>query len=366
MTDMLDAKSDIGNIFDILNQYSESNTQRYSYLDGKWADFEQWRSIAKAKVFELLNYFPEEAQLEAVVLSIIDKGEYRQEEVEFNTAKNVRVRGSLLIPNTGEESYPAIIAIHDHGGFYYYGREKIMEQENEAEELTKFKKSAYGGRSYANELVKRGYIVLCIDGFYFGSRKLDVESVSDERFGEISSMSLKGIIPGTSEYIRTYNRICGQFESLVVKHILTSGTTWPGMLFHDDRKCIDYLYSRKEVDKNRIGCCGLSIGGFRAAHLAALDGRIKAAVVAGWMPTYKSLLFNRLRHHTYMIYIPNLQSFMELPDVMSLAAPNSLFVQQCAKDFLYNLEGMQESCATIEADAFEWFDKCFKQANLRE
>ena len=161
MTDMLDAKSDIGNIFDILNQYSESNTQRYSYLDGKWADFEQWRSIAKAKVFELLNYFPEEAQLEAVVLSIIDKGEYRQEEVEFNTAKNVRVRGSLLIPNTGEESYPAIIAIHDHGGFYYYGREKIMEQENEAEELTKFKKSAYGGRSYANELVKRGYIVLC-------------------------------------------------------------------------------------------------------------------------------------------------------------------------------------------------------------
>lgn len=160
------------------------------------------------------------------------------------------------------------------------------------------------------------------------------------------------------------------------------------MLFHDDRKCIDYLNSRKEVDKGRIGCCGLSIGGFRAAHLAALDGRIKAVVVAGWMPTYKSLLFNRLRHHTYMIYIPNLQSYMELPDVMSLAAPNSLFVQQCTKDLLYNLEGMQESCAMIEAvygkigfsdkfkyafydndhefniqmqeDAFEWLDKCLK------
>lgn len=164
-------------------------------MDGKWADFEQWRSVAKAKVFELLNYFPEEAQLEAAVLNSIDKGEYRQEEVEFNTAKNVRVRGSLLVPNTGEKNYPAIIAIHDHGGFYYYGREKIMELENETEELTNFKKSAYGGRSYANELARRGYIVLCIDGFYFGSRKLDIESVSDERFEEITSISKKDLFP---------------------------------------------------------------------------------------------------------------------------------------------------------------------------
>jgi len=37
------------------------------------------------------------------------------------------------------------------------------------------------------------------------------------------------------------------------------------------------------VDARRIGCVGLSIGALRSAHLAALDDRIKPAVVVGWM-----------------------------------------------------------------------------------
>jgi dienelactone hydrolase len=102
------------------------------------------------------------------------------------------------------------------------------------------------------------------------------------------------------------------------------------------------------VDKNRIGCCGLSIGGFRSAHLAALDRRIKCAAVAGWMPTMNSLLYDSLINHTYMVYIPGLSRFMDLPDVAGLTAPNYLFVQQCTQDRLYNLQGMQEACHHIE------------------
>ena len=54
----------------------------------------------------------------------------------------------------------------------------------------------------------------------------------------------------------------------MLRHILLAGTTWPGMLYHDDRKCIDFLLSIKEVDGQRIGCCGLSLGGVRSVHLA--------------------------------------------------------------------------------------------------
>jgi dienelactone hydrolase len=391
MNTNLNEKSDIGNMFKVLKQYIEYNEQcnlrEYSYLEGKWADFEQWKSIARAKVFELLNYFPETAQLEAAILNVTDKGEYRQEEIEFNTAKNIRVQGSLLIPNTNEKNYPAIIALHDHGGFYYYGREKIIEGVNEPEILRNFKSEAYCGRSWATEIVKRGYIVLCIDAFYFGSRKIDLVAISDE---------IKGRCPykidekdyDKNDYIYKYNKNCGYLESLLVKHILLSGTTWPGMLFHDDRKCIDYLYTRKEVNKEKIGCCGLSIGGFRSVHLAALDSRIKCSVIAGWMTTYNSLLYNRLRDHTYMIYIPGLTNYLDLPDIMSMTVPNPVFIQQCTKDMLFNYEGMYKSCQIIEKvydklgynekcryefydnkhefnlnmqeDAFNWFDKWFK------
>jgi cephalosporin-C deacetylase-like acetyl esterase len=44
----------------------------------------------------------------------------------------------------------------------------------------------------------------------------------------------------------------------------------------DDIRTLDYLASRPEVDRNRIGWVGLSVGGYRSFMLAALDRRIKA------------------------------------------------------------------------------------------
>ena len=91
--------------------------------------------------------------------------------------------------------------------------------------------------------------------------------------------------------------------------------------------------------RERVGCMGLSIGGFRAAHLAGLDSRIKAAVVAGWMTTYDSLLKDHLRAHTWMIYVPGQLPFLDLPDVASLNAPNPLLIANCSQDVLFPLLG---------------------------
>ena len=380
-------KSDIGNYFEFLENLNSENQYEFSFLSEKWADFEQWKTVARAKIFDLLGYFPESTALEPQTLRIVDKGTFFQEDIEFNTARNVRVKGTLLIPCDNKKTYPAIIALHDHGGFYFFGREKILEGENEPEILKNFKTEVYYGRSWASEIVKRGYIVLCIDAFYFGSRKLDIDAISNE-ISNRCPFKLDEIDFGTNDYIFKYNKNCVYLESLLVKHILVSSATWPGIMFHDDRKCIDYLYTRKEVDKEKIGCCGLSIGGFRSVHLAALDPRIKCSVVAGWMTTYNSLLFDRLRDHTYMIYIPGLTRYLDLPDVMSLTAPNPVLIQQCSQDALFNYDGMLKSCLKIrkvyerlgytknyryefydnkhefnlkmQEDAFEWFDLWFK------
>lgn len=55
------------------------------------------------------------------------------------------------------------------------------------------------------------------------------------------------------------------------------------------------LLTRPEVDPKRIGCVGLSVGGLRACHLAALDERIKAAVVVGWMASFPAQLQRYVR-----------------------------------------------------------------------
>lgn len=379
-------KSHIGNFYSFLNGYYQTREQELSYMSDKWADFEQWKVMACSKIFELLSYFPEAADLDARTVETFKRDGYRQEEIEFNTAKDVRVKGTLLIPEGGGK-HPAIVALHDHSAVYYFGREKIVEQENEPEILKRFKQDSYSGRSWANEAAKIGYVVLCIDAFYFGSRKFDIDQIAEEIIRPYLS-KLESNPVGTDGYIELVNQICSDLEYLLVKHIFMSGTTWPGIIFHDDRKCVDYLYTRNEVDTSRIGCCGLSLGGFRSAHLAALDSRIKCCVAAGWMPTFGSLLFNNLRYHTYMVYVPGLSAHMDIPDVASLAAPNPLFIQQCSRDKLYSIEGMEHACVKIsnvyeklgigcrfksgfydnkhefnlqmQLDAFEWLDTWLK------
>ena len=338
--------SDIGNFYDFIDSQRIHNEYEFSFLSGKWADFEQWKTMARAKVFDLLSYSPGKAPLNPRTTSRIDKGSYLQEEIEFNTSDSLRIKGLLLLPKTGTGPYPAIVALHDHGGFYYYGKEKIVANDHEPEILRRFKESAYKGHSWASDLAQRGYVVFCIDAFYFGSRKLDPALLSADTKARLP-FDLQDLADGDSTYIEKFNKNCGSFEGLLVKHILTAGLTWPGILFHDDRISIDYLLTRREADPQRIGCCGLSIGGFRSAHLAALDPRISCSVVVGWMTTYSSLLYNRLRDHTYMIYVPKLTRYLDLPDVVSLSAPNPLLVQQCSRDQLFTPEGMQQACKKI-------------------
>jgi len=305
--------------------------------------------MAKAKVFELLGYAPAGEPLDPETSKIIECDGYTRHEIHFTAAAGVRVPGSLLIPAGMKGPFPAVVALHDHSGYYYLGREKLIEQPGETESLTDFKKMSYGGRSWASELARRGFVVLSVDAFYFGARKLELDSVSADMRESYQLDSLSGYGAGSPEYIAWYNHLCGQFETLVMRHILTAGVTWPGIMVHDDRKSVDYLTTREEVDPDRIGCCGLSLGGMRSYLLAGLDDRIKASVAAGFMTTTESMLDNRCRNHSNMVYIPRLAEFMDIPDIASLSAPNAMLVQQCARDDLYNLKGMEDACAKIES-----------------
>ena len=242
----------------------------------------------------------------------------------------------LLIPDNLKAPAPAVIAIHDHGGFYYFGKEKITKTDDPPNVLKEFIERSYGGRCYADELARRGFVVLVPDGFYFGSQRLDPTKMTD-RF----TKELAGLDPSSDDYIRKFNRISGAHETLTARTIFTAGATWPGVLFQGDRASLDYLVTRPEVDPDKIGCIGLSIGGFRSAHLAGLDPRIKATVVAGWMTTYDALLKEHLRNHTWMIYVPGQLRYLDLPDVASLNAPRPTMVINCLQDRLFTLDGMK-------------------------
>ena len=175
-----------------------------------------------------------------------------------------------------------------------------------------------------------------LDAFYFGSQGIDPALVSERQIKNFPDIESDDI----NKRIRAFNKFSKSQEEITAKTIFTAGSTWPGILFQGDRASVDFLMTRPEVDVERIGCMGLSIGGFRSAHLFGLDPRIKAAVVAGWMTTYSSLLQNHLLHHTWMIYIPGQYAYLDLPDVASLNSPRPLMVINCLQDRLFTIEGM--------------------------
>jgi len=341
-------KSDIGSYYEQIQGLSASYPGELSFLHDKWSDIEAWRTTAREKVRDLLSYDPPKASLNPATISRTDMGGYIREEVEFNVSALSRISGTLLIPKQGKAPFPAVVALHDHGGYYYHGREKLLDTPDEPEILRAFKEELYEGVSWATEIVKEGYVVLIIDAFYFGERRVDYDSLSDE-IKALYGDPLKGLEKDSEAYIKAFNEMSQKYEAILIKHILTAGATWAGIMAHDDRVSVDYLLTRPEVDPKRIGCAGLSLGGYRAALLAGTDPRISCAVVTGWMPSYQSLLHSHLRDHTYMVYIPGLLRHMEFPDILSTFAPNPLFVQQCRKDSLYPEAGMQEAADRLEA-----------------
>ena len=154
----------------------------------------------------------------------------------------------------------------------------------------------------------------------------------------------------SKERIQAFNSRASQNEALVGRTIYSAGFTWPGVMFWDDVRTVDYLLTRPDVNPERIGCVGLSVGGLRSCHLAALDERIRAAVVVGWMASFPAQLRKHIRNtigHTKVV--PGLYQHLDYPDVACLAMPTPLLVINGSKDGLFELDGVKASFAKLHA-----------------
>ena len=182
----------------------------------------------------------------------------------------------VLVPTGRRGRLPAIVALHAHGGRYVWGHETLISHPDDSEELRSKRDSTYG-QPWAEHLCRRGYVVIVIDAFYFGERRLRVEELQADRVIREAQDSYKAAMKapaGSTAWQTGINRTCALYESITAKNLFSAGATWPGLHTWDDMRSVDYLLTRPDVDPDRIGCGGLSIGGLRSAHLIAADPRI--------------------------------------------------------------------------------------------
>ena len=334
---------DLVNLHPVMQSIADARRLPLSFLDAQWRDLDAWKKSARAEFRRCLSYDPPPQPLGADLVRREERDGFSLEVVNIRATPAYHIPARVLVPAKRSGRLPAVVGIHCHSGRYTWGHEKIISSPGDSAALIEMRNGTYG-RPWAEALVRRGFIVIVIDGFYFGERRLRVEEMARDRVipeaREVFDAAMKAA-PDSAEWHRAINRVCSLYEHLTAKNLMAAGATWPGLHTWDDMRTVDYLLSRPDVDPQRIGAVGLSIGGLRVAHLIAADPRIKAASITGWMTQFALQHRNHLRNHTWMIYVPGLYGSMDFPDVASLHAPGALLVQQCKRDQLYPLAAMQ-------------------------
>jgi dienelactone hydrolase len=332
----------VGNLYPFIQKQADSSPVALSFLRPEFRSLGRWQAGARARVLDRLLYAPAPVAPAPQLLRKSDHVDYTLEYLTFQSTRDLRVPAFVLIPKNVKLPAPGIVALHDHGGFYLWGKEKLLAEKGEHPTLTGFRERYYGGRSTVVELARQGYVVIVIDMFYWGERRLMYEA--DPAALRDRTLDLQ------PSDVDAYNRRSSQNEQLVARTLTTAGISFPGVALWDDLRTLDYLAQRPEVDPKRLGCVGLSVGGYRSYMLAALSPRIRAAVAVGWMTSFPK----QVRRHVintvgFTFHIPGLGHDLDFPDLSALIAPRALLVINGSRDGLFHPDGVKDAFAKIEA-----------------
>jgi dienelactone hydrolase len=232
------------------------------------------------------------------------------------------VRMPLYVLTPGDlrpgERRPVVLAPHGHGSA---GKAAVVGRADTPELVRTI---AQHNWPYGVQFVRAGYIVLCPDARGFGERREPVMIADGDRLGS---------------------------SCQVLNHMaLPLGQTVTGMWTWDLMRLLDYATTRADCDAARIGCAGLSGGGAQTLWLAALDERVRCAVISGYFYGAKDSLL-RLSRNCSCNYVPGLWQLADMGDIGALIAPRPLLIETGRYD---DLNGERGVANVTEQLAITW------------
>jgi hypothetical protein len=312
----------VGNTIERLVDFQKSGLLFYTDADGKkrrvttLAEWKIKQQQILAGMQQAMGELPGFLNLPDMDIHIIDEikeENYTRQNIIFTVAENEKVPAYLYLPNAKSKTkkFPAMLALHETDSI---GKKSVDGQGHNI------------NMGYAKELAKKGYVVIAPDYPDFGD-------------------------------LKDYDFKTDRYQSGTMKSIF------------DNMRCVDLLQARTDVDPNRIGVIGHSLGGHNAMFTGAFDKRLKViASSCGWtlfdydnLEEAKDYKFmeeygGRLGDWAQERYMPLLHQFelnkerddsdprkipFDFDEVIAAIAPRAFFSNSPLHDSDFNPEGVR-------------------------
>lgn len=286
-------------------------------------DFNEWRKVARQKVFDcMLTPPPPAAEMGMTIVAEEQRDGYKARKIEIKLSKYYTVPALVLIPD-GKGPFPAVNALHDHGAHLFIGKEKMIrpfaEDSTVINDADEWVANLYEGQYLGDFLAKNGYVVFSADAPMWGERGQKEGALRDK-----------------------YDMIAG--------NMMMYGIDLSAYMTYDDISGTEFLATMPEVDASRIGCVGCSMGAYRAWMLSALSDRVKVGAAVCWMVTtdeQMSFKYKRTENGGFANCFPGLRRWLDYPHVASIACPKPMLFINGSQDKLFPVAGVEKAFATM-------------------
>ncbi len=246
--------------------------------------------------------------LDIEVTEEVETDKYIRRTISFASEPGDRVPAYLLVPKDLQRKSAAMLCLHQTTG------------------IGKGEPTGLGGRPtlhYAHELAERGFVCIVPDYPSFGDYKYDFKTQGKH----YASGSMNAI--------------------------------WNNM------RAVDLLLTLPEVDGDKIGVIGHSLGGHNALFTAAFDQRIQAVVTSCGFTAFHYYYGGKLAGWTSDRYMPRIRdTYNNNPDkvpfdfyeVLAAICPRSIFINAPLHDSNFDVEGVRKVVSEV-GKAFDLSNK---------
>jgi dienelactone hydrolase len=282
--------------------YVALQQQAYAALDRRRTAYEALKTEEQIKAYQQrlrqvftdqVGGFPERTSLNARVVGKLPGDGCQIEKVIFESQPQHHVTATLYLPNSSPP-YPVVLVSSGH---------------------SRPGKAADYNQRFGIMLARHGMAALCYDPIGQGERSQILTPDGKPQFSSTT-----------------------QEHSLIGVGSILIGTNTARYRIWDGMRAIDYVCSRPDIDRERIGFTGCSGGGTLTSYIMALDERVVCAAPSCYLTTFRRLVETIGPQDAEQNIFNQLGLGLDQPDYVLMRAPRPTLISSTTGDF-FDIQG---------------------------